>query len=304
MDPAQEAARLTPAKFFSYDARAAAALLLPVALVLSLVIVFPILHSLYTSFFGLKLTRPDQVPFVGFDNYIEVFRSDLFWVSVVRTAAFSVMAVSAITVLALLTALLLNQAFRGRRVLAAMLLVPWSIPTVANGLMWKWIYDENLGALNGALAQLGLIDRYLVWLADPAKTLALVANAYVWRAVPLAAILLLVTMKSIPEVLYRAAKVDGAGLVQRFLHVTLPSLRPGLVMVVVIETMLAIRHFDLFFILTSGGPGDASHVAAWHVYVETFRNLSFGTGSALAYMMALATFAIAWLLIRMLGQRV
>jgi ABC-type sugar transport system permease subunit len=304
MDQAQEAARLTRARFASYDARAAAAMLLPVALVLSLVIVFPILHSLYTSFFGLKLTRPDHVPFVGLDNYIEVIRSDLFWVSVVRTAAFSVMAVSAITVLALLTALLLNQAFRGQRLLAAMLLVPWSIPTVANGLMWKWIYDESLGALNGALAQLGLIDRYLLWLGDPAKTLPLVANAYVWRAVPLAAILLLVTMKSIPAVLYRAAKVDGAGLVQRFVHVTLPSLRPGLVMVVVIETMLAIRHFDLFFILTSGGPGDASHVAAWHVYVETFRNLSFGTGSALAYMMALATFAIAWVLIRMLGQRV
>jgi ABC-type sugar transport system permease subunit len=214
------------------------------------------------------------------------------------------MAVTAITVLALPAALLLNETFRGRRALAALLLVPWSIPTVANGLMWKWIYDESFGALNGALAQLGLIDRYLVWLGDPAKTLALVANAYVWRAVPLATILLLVTMKSIPDVLYRAAKVDGAGLVQRFIHVTLPSLRPGLVMVVIFETMLAIRHFDLFFILTSGGPGDASHVAAWHVYVETFRNLSFGTGSALAYMMALATFAIAWVVIRMLGRRV
>jgi ABC-type sugar transport system permease subunit len=304
MDPAQEAARLTPARFASYDARAAAAMLLPITLVLALVIVFPILYSLYTSFFGLKLTRPHHFPFVGFDNYIEVIHSDLFWVSVARTATFTVMAVTAITVLALLAALLLNETFRGRRVLAALLLVPWSIPTVANGLMWKWIYDESFGALNGALAQLGLIDRYLVWLGDPAKTLALVANAYVWRAVPLATILLLVTMKSIPDVLYRAAKVDGAGLAQRFIHVTLPSLRPGLVMVVIFETMLAIRHFDLFFILTSGGPGDASHVAAWHVYVETFRNLSFGTGSALAYMMALATFAIAWVLIRMLGQRV
>ena len=267
-------------------------MLAPIAAVLSLVVVFPILYSLYTSFFSLKLTRPHRVPFVGFDNYLEVVGSDLFWVSVVRTATFTVIAVSAITLLALLAALLLNETFRGRRFLAAMLLVPWAIPTVANGLMWKWIYDENFGALNGLLRQLGVIDRYLVWLGDPAKTL------------PLATILLLVTMKSIPDVLYRAAKVDGAGVVQRFFHVTLPSLRPGLVMVLVFETMLAIRHFDLFFILTSGGPGDASHVAAWHVYVETFRNLSFGTGSALAYMMALATFAIAWVVIQMLGRRV
>ena len=148
--------------------------------------------------------------------------------------------------------------------------MPWAIPTVANGLMWKWIYDESFGALNGVLLQLGIIAKPLVWLGDPAKTLPLVANAYVWRAVPLATILLLVTMKSIPDVLYRAAKVDGANVWRRLVHITLPALRPGLMMVVIFETMLAIRHFDLFFILTSGGPGDASHVAAWHVYVESF----------------------------------
>ena len=305
MEQAQEAGRrLIGSRGFSYDTRAAAILLAPIAAVLSIVVAFPIGYSLYTSFFSLKLTRPHRVPFVGFDNYVEILRSDLFWVSVTRTAVFTVIAVTAITVLALLVALLLNETFRGRRFLAAMLLVPWAIPTVANGLMWKWIYDENFGALNGVLFQLRLIDRYLVWLGDPAKTLALVANAYVWRAVPLATILLLVTMKSIPDVLYRAAKVDGAGVFQRFVHVTLPSLRPGLVMVVIFETMLAIRHFDLIYILTSGGPSDASHVAAWHVYVETFRNLSFGTGSALAYMMALATFAIAWVVIQTLGRRV
>jgi len=305
MDQAQEAARrLNGPRLPSYDTRAAAGLLLPIALVLALVVAFPIAYSLYTSFFSLKLTRPQRVPFVGFDNYVEILTSELFWISAARTAAFTVMAVTAITVLALLTALLLNETFRGRRFLAAMVLVPWAIPTVANGLMWKWIYDESFGALNGVLLQLGIIAKPLVWLGDPRKTLPLVANAYVWRAVPLATILLLVTMKSIPDVLYRAAKVDGANVWQRLLHITLPALRPGLVMVLIFETMLAIRHFDLFFILTSGGPGDASHVAAWHVYVESFRNLSFGTGSALAYLMALTTFGIAYAVIRTLGRRV
>ena len=304
MEQAQEAARrLKGVRGLSYDARAAAVMLGPIVLVLSLVVVFPILYSLHTSFFDVKLTRPHQVPFVGLENYVEMLKSRLFWVSVTRTATFTVMAVTAITVLALVVALLLNETFRGRRFLAAMLLVPWAIPTVANGLMWKWIYDDHFGALNGVLFQLGLIKHYLVWLGDPAKTLALVANAYVWRAVPLATILLLVTMKSIPDVLYRAAQVDGAGVFQRFSHITLPSLRPGLVMVLIFETMLAIRHFDLFYVLTSGGPVDASHVAAWHVYVETFRNLSFGTGSALAYVMALATFGIAWVVIQTLGRR-
>ena len=120
---------------------------------------------------------------------------------------------------------------------------------------------------------------------------------------PLAAILLLVTMKSIPEDLYKAAKVDGANHVQRFLHVTLPSLRPGFMLVLVYETMIAIRHFDLFFILTEGGPGDASATLSWQIYVETFRSLRFGTGAALAYILALATLVLGYLMIRLLRQR-
>ena len=142
-----------------------------------------------------------------------------------------------------------------------------------------------------------------MWLGDPAKTLILIANAFVWKEVPLAAILLLVTMKSIPDDLYRAARVDGAHVVQRFLHITLPSLRPGFLLVVIYESMMAVRHFDLFYLLTEGGPGDASNVAAWQIYVESFRDLSFGTGSALAYLLAIATFALSYVVIRALGSR-
>jgi multiple sugar transport system permease protein len=169
--------------------------------------------------------------------------------------------------------------------------------------MWKWIYDSGYGALNGLLLQLGLIRHYLVWLGDTHKTLALIANAFVWKEVPLATILLLVTLKSISPDLYGAARVDGATLWQRFIHVTLPSLRPGLMLVAIYEAMMAVRHFDLFFILTEGGPADASHVLSWHIYVETFRKLSFGTGAAVAYLLALATFAMSYSIIRLLGKR-
>ena len=208
------------------------------------------------------------------------------------------MSVVAIMVIATAVAMLLNETFRGRRALAAIVLIPWAIPSVANGLMWKWIYDSGYGALNGLLFQLGLVDAYKVWLGDVDKTLALISNAFVWKEVPLAAILLLVTLKSIRADLYSAAKVDGANAWQRFIHITLPSLVPGLALVLIYETMMAIRHFDLFFILTEGGPAEASHVVAWQVYVETFRKLSFGTGAALAYIMAIATFALAFFIIR------
>lgn len=292
------------ARRFNYETRSAVLFILPVMSVLGLVAVFPIFYSLYISFFKLKLTRPDNVPFVWFDNYVEVLSDGLFWASVMRTVSFTVMSVSAISVLALLIALLLNETFRGRRIISAIVLIPWAIPTVANGLLWKWIYDSGYGALNGLLMQLGLIDKYTTWLGDPDRTLLLIANAFVWKEVPLAAILILVTMKSIPADLYRAAKVDGANILMRFIHITLPSLKPGFMLVMIYETMMAIRHFDLFFLLTEGGPGEASHVVAWQIYVETFRNLSFGTGSAMAYLLAIVTFGLAYFIIKTLGRKV
>lgn len=278
--------------------------LLPTMVVLMGVAVFPIVYSFWISLFDIKLTRPNRAPFVGLDNYIELLGDSQFWTSVARTTSFTIMAVVGVSVLALLFALLLDQHFRGRRVVSTILLVPWAIPYVANALMWKWIYDSNYGALNGLLLQLDFIERYAVWLGNPDRTLPLIANAFIWKEVPLATILLLVTMKSIPEDLYKAAQVDGAGLWQRFFHVTLPSLRPGFMLVFIYETMMAIRHFDLFFILTEGGPGDASHVVAWHIYVETFRNLSFGSGAAMSYLLAMVTFGLAYFIIRWLGRRV
>jgi ABC-type sugar transport system permease subunit len=289
---------------FSYDERSAFLFIAPLAAVLMAVAAFPILYSFYISLFSLKLTRPNRVPFVGLDNYIAVLSDPQFWLAVERTVLFSVMSVTAIAVLALLIALLLNEEFPGRRVLSAVLLVPWAIPYVANALMWKWIYDSNYGALNGLLYQLDFINTYMVWLGDADKTLPLIANAFVWKEVPLATILLLVGLKTIPADLHAAAKVDGANALRRFFHITLPSLKSSFVLVVVYETMMAIRHFDLFFILTEGGPGDASHVVAWRIYVETFRNLSFGTGAAMSYILALATLALSYAVIRVLAQRV
>jgi multiple sugar transport system permease protein len=121
---------------------------------------------------------------------------------------------------------------------------------------------------------------------------------------PLAALLLIVTMKAIPDDLYRAAKVDGANVFQRFVHVTLPALRPGLMLVLVYEVMISIRHFDLFLIMTQGGPGDASFTLSWLIYVETFRSLRFGTGAAMSYVLAMATFLLSWAVIRWLGRRI
>ena len=286
----------------SHDERSAAVLLVPLLAILAVVAVFPIAYSFVTSLYDINLARPLRQPFVWFNNYIQMLAEPRIQIALWRTTIFTVVTVAGTTLMALVVALFLNEAFRGRRILAILLLVPWATPSVVNGLMWKWIYDSNYGVLNGLLHALGLIDSYKVWLADPDKTLYLIANAAIWKQMPLSAILLLVTMKSIPEDLYKAARVDGAHVVQRFLHVTLPALRPGLMLVLVYETMISIRHFDLFMLLTQGGPGNASSTLSWQIYVETFRSLHFGTGSALAYILAFVTLILGYLMIR-LGWR-
>jgi len=289
---------------FGYDERSAALLVFPVVAVLLVVAAFPILYSFWVSLHDIVLTRPLRRPFVGFDNYLRVFDDPRFWVAVTRTTIYTVVTVAVTTLLAVLVALLLNEQFPGNRLLQALLLVPWATPSVVNGLMWKWIYDPTYGLLNALLLKLGLIEKYRVWLGDPDLTLLLIANAAIWKQMPLAALLIIVTMKAIPDDLYRAAKVDGAGVFQRFVHVTLPALRPGLMLVLVYETMISIRHFDLFLIMTQGGPGDASFTLSWLIYVETFRSLRFGTGAAMSYILAITTFALSWAVIRFLGKRI
>ena len=150
----------------SYDERSAFLFIAPLAIVLFAVAIFPIVYSFYISLFDLKLTRPRRAPFVFFDNYLSVLSDSQFWAAVERTVMFTLMSVVAITIIALLVALLLNEDFRGRRLLGAVVLVPWAIPYVADALMWKWIYNSNYGALNGLLLQLGFIDSYMVWLGD------------------------------------------------------------------------------------------------------------------------------------------
>jgi multiple sugar transport system permease protein len=282
----------------SHDERNALALLGPLLIVLIVVAVFPIAYSFVTSLYDINLARPLRRPFVGLDNYLQMLGEPRIQIALWRTTVYTLVTVAGTTLAALAVALFLNETFRGRRILAILLLVPWATPSVVNGLMWKWIYDSNYGVLNGLLRALGLIDNYKIWLADPDKTLFLIANAAIWKQMPLSAILLLVTMKSIPEDLYKAARVDGANVLQRFLHVTLPALRPGLMLVLVYETMISVRHFDLFMLLTQGGPGNASSTLSWQIYIETFRSLHFGTGSALAYILAFITLILGYLMIR------
>jgi multiple sugar transport system permease protein len=185
----------------------------------------------------------------------------------------------------------------------ALILLPWAIPPVVNGLMWQWIYDSKVGALNGALVGLGLITEYKGWLSSPTSALMALVWADVWNMVPLSVILLLAALQRVPPDLYDAARVDGGNALQQFLYVTMPWLAQPLLIVLILQTMSAIRAFDVIYVLTAGGPGTATTTLSWKTYLTTFDSLDFGMGNAYAYTISLITFALALVYFRILYRR-
>ena len=264
---------------------------------------YPILYSAWISLHKYNLKRPKIFEFVGLDNYAYLLESPEFWSSLWITVQFTVLVVTAVIVLGVCVALLLHRPFPGRAILRTLILLPWAIPPVVNGLMWQWIYDSKIGALNGLLVSLGLISEYRGWLSDPTSALLALAFADVWNVLPLAVILLLAALQKIPEELYEAARVDGAGAFQAFWFVTFPWLAQTLLVVLILQTLSAIRAFDVIYVLTAGGPGTATTTLVWKTYLTTFENLDFGLGNAYAYAVSLITFGFALVYFRVLYRR-
>ena len=195
----------------------------PALLLMVLLNIYPILHSFYVSVHVYNLKRPHKNPYVGFENYITFLESEDFYNAFTNTIAFVVVSVIAVALLGLVFALALNELGTGvRRWVVPLILVPWAVPYVANGLIWEWIYHSDYGVLNGFLVALGVIDKYQTWLSNPARALYTLVNAFVWKEVPIATVLFLTALQAIPEDLYSAAKIDQAGASRRFWHITCP----------------------------------------------------------------------------------
>jgi multiple sugar transport system permease protein len=216
---------------------------------------------------------------------------------------FTVMVVASVAVLGVVIALLLNQNFPGRTLVRTLILLPWAIPPVVNGLMWQWIYDSKIGALNGLLFSLGFIEEYRGWLSDPTSALLALVFADVWNVLPLAVILLLAALQKIPGELYEAARMDGGTGFQIFWHVTFPWIAQTLLVVLILQTLSAIRAFDAIYVLTAGGPGTATTTLTWQTYLTTFETLDFGLGNAFAYTVSLITLGFALIYFRVLFRR-
>jgi multiple sugar transport system permease protein len=275
----------------------------PSLLAIFVLAAYPIAYSAWISLHKYNLKRPRVFDFVGLANYATILQSPEFWSALRITIAFTLLVVALVAVLGILIAILLDQAFPGRGLVRTLVLLPWAIPPVVNGLMWQWIYDAKIGALNGLLLSLGLIDDYRGWLSDATSALLALVFADVWNSLPLAVILLLAALQRIPSELYEAARIDGAGSFQLFRYVTFPWLSQALLIVLILQTLSAIRAFDIIYVLTAGGPGTATTTLTWKTYLVTFDNLDFGQGNAYAWIVSLITIGLALAYFRVLYRR-
>jgi ABC-type sugar transport system permease subunit len=282
------------------DALIGFGLILPSLLIILGISLQPILSTLYLSVFessrGINMART----FVGFGNYTALLSDPVFWVTIGRTLYFTLVSVFLELVLGLAIAQLIHSHPPGWQFLRTSLIIPWAVPTIVNGTMWRWIYNADYGALNGLLLQLGLIDKYIPWLTKPDVAMNLVILADIWHSVPFIALILQAALATLPADLEEAAAVDGANALQRFLLIRLPLLRPAILVALVIRTVEAFRVFDIIYVITNGGPAYSTVTISFLTYLETFSFGNLGRGSALSFLISLFTLIMAFIYIRVL----
>jgi ABC-type sugar transport system permease subunit len=280
----------------------------PSILVLVGVLAYPIYYAGYLSVHrvGIAQMRRGVFPFHGVQNYVDLFEDPLFWLALKNTFVFTAIVVSVEIVLAVAIGLLLMQTRVWiSRVTAVLLLLPYAIPPIANGLIWSFIYNFKFGFLNRVLLSTGLISEPVNWAGNPDTALVAVAVAYIWRTLPFAVLLVYAALQGVNRELYEAAAVDGAGAWRRFWHVTLPLLRPIIVVVLILRTTFAFSVFEEVLAITQGGPGDATWVAAWYGYKASFAPpFNIGLGAASAYVLALIVGLLAILYVRVFYRRI
>jgi ABC-type sugar transport system permease subunit len=276
------------------------AAVLPLVLILGGFTFFPLGYAGWSSFHRLLLTSPLTTPFIGLDNYVQVVQDASFWDSLTTTLLFTLVVTSATLVLALAFALLLNKPIRAAKLVQVFVLLPWAIPTVGAGIIWKWIFNGSYGPLNGALYSLGVIRHYQPWLGESATAQLAVAVACVWQAAPLATVLFLAALQLIPKDLLEAVWLDGGGSGQALRAVILPLLLPTIMVLAIYLTMMSLTTFDLVYVMTGGGPGDATSLLSYLAYVQIFKGLNLGTGAALAFIIALISLVFIAFYLRLL----
>ena len=256
----------------------------------------PVISSLALSFFGWDLINPPQ--FAGFSNFAELFRNDpLFWKVMGNTALYTVMTVPGTLVMALILALLVNQKLRGRIVYRFIYFLPVVTSSVAVALVWNWMYNPDFGLVNSFLSLFGIPQ--VNWLTDPNTAMFAISLVSIWSGAGYNMVLCLAGLQDIPQQLYEACELDGAGAFQKFFSVTLPLLTPTTFFVLVMSLIGSFQVFDLVYMMTGGGPNNATRTIVSYIYDNAFRFFKMGYASAMAWVLFVIIFLLTLLQFRM-----
>jgi ABC-type sugar transport system permease subunit len=281
------------------EARLAWIFMGPALAVLFLIATGPLLATIWESLHDHDLRLPwIGRPFVGLTNYQEAATDPRFQEALAHTLAFTLVTVGLELILGLALALGLDSLARGRGLARLVVLLPWALPTVVAGLVWRFIFDSQSGLVNAVVGWLGVTTLQVDWLADPRAAWVPIVLGDVWKTTPFVALLLVAGLQSIDPRLFEAARLDGAGAWRRFFDITLPLLTPALSVALVFRALDAFRVFDLVYVLTGGGPGTSTEVISLYAFLVLMQDLRFGYASALAVSVFFVSFILALLYVR------
>jgi multiple sugar transport system permease protein/N,N'-diacetylchitobiose transport system permease protein len=277
-------------------------LILPALIVVGWVVIYPILRTLWMSFFNIDSPQPGKYPFIGLGNYFQAFNSSDFRMVVGHSLYFTLVSTFLELSLGILIALLLNAPLKFLGVWRSLVVIPWALPTIVNGALWRWIYNDHYGVLNAILHTTHICKEPHFWLGSPFLALNMVIIADVWKNTSLVVFFILAGLQTIPKDLYESARVDGASPIKAFWNITVPLLLPSILVVLILRTIDAFKVFDIIYIMTKGGPASGTQTISFYTYQQTFSNEYFGYGSALAYLIVAVILVMAWFYIKALRQ--
>lgn len=281
----------------------AISLLIPCFLFVIVFAFYPIAYSFYLSLHKIILGLPGLGrPFIGLENYRDLLNDKVALHSLINTFLFVFTSTFFEVVFGLIIALVINRHFRGRGTVRAAILVPWAIPTVVSSQMWRFIFNDKYGLLN-FIVYGSDTSAYTAWLAHPVGAFAAIVIADVWKTSSFAGLLILAGLQIIPDELYEAARIDGASSWQQFRKITLPLVKPAILIALLFRTMDAFRVFDLVFVMTQGGPADSTNVLQFYGYKKIFAEGLMGYGSTISVLVFFITFIISMIYIKVIGTR-
>ncbi len=270
-------------------------LIFPVVATLLFTIFYPLLDGIRISFFDIKIPIiGKESNFIGFENYKEMFGRPEFWGSFKTTIIYTFLFVVGSAIFGILTALLLNLEFRGRAIARAAIIIPWAMPYIVAVLVWRWILDYNFGVLNFILKDiLHLINEPIAWASDPRIVLFTVIMIAIWKEFPIATVMYLAALQTVPKDLYEAAEVDGASNFKKFIHITLPMLKSVNYTVLLLLTIWGFKRVTVIYVLTKGGPARATETLVIQSYLEAFSFFHTSYGAAIGTFMLVVSLIIS-----------